>query len=146
MLRGNFSAKIDEKGRLKIPTIFRTLIQDKYGSQLFVTSVTGEFARLYPMAVWEDVERKLAEVPTTLPARGKFFNRVNYYGQPGELDRQGRVSIHPRLRDAAAMIGDVDVFAPAVVSTAGVTLRILVREHRTGGFEDGSAHEVLRGN
>ena len=110
MLRGNFSAKIDEKGRLKIPTIFRTLIQDKYGSQIFVTSITGEFARLYPMAVWEDVERKLAEVPTTLPARGKCFNRVNYYGQPGELDRQGRVSIHPRLREAAAMTGEVDVF------------------------------------
>lgn len=110
MLRGNYSAKIDEKGRLKVPTLFRTAIQDRYGLQLFVTSVTGELVRIYPMPVWEEIERKLAQVPSTLPARGKFFNRVNYFGQPGELDKQGRVSIHTRLRDAAAMVGEVDVF------------------------------------
>ena len=110
MLRGNYSAKIDEKGRLKVPTLFRTAIQDRYGLQLFVTSVTGELVRIYPMPVWEEIERKLAQVPSTLPARGKFFNRVNYFGQPGELDKQGRVSIHTRLRDAAGMVGEVDVF------------------------------------
>ena len=110
VLRGNFSAKIDEKGRLKVPTLFKTAIQDRYGTQLFVTSVTGDFVRLYPIPVWEDLERRLAQVPSALPARNKFFNRVNYFGQPGELDKQGRVSIHPRLRDSAAMVGEVDVF------------------------------------
>ncbi|MEE2637712.1 MAG: division/cell wall cluster transcriptional repressor MraZ [Acidobacteriota bacterium] len=110
MLRGNFSAKIDEKGRLKIPTAFRTAIQDRYGTQLFVTSVNGELVLIYPLPVWEDIEHKLASVPSTLPARGKFFNRVNYFGQTGEFDKQGRVSIHTRLRETAAMVGEVDVF------------------------------------
>ena len=110
MLRGNFSAKIDDKGRLKIPTLFRTAIEDRYGTQLFITSVTGDLVRIYPMSVWAEVERRLAQVPSTLPARAKYFDRVNYFGQPGEFDRQGRVSIHTRLRDAAAMVGEVDVF------------------------------------
>ncbi len=110
MLRGNFSAKIDEKGRLKIPTLFRATIEDRYGTQLFITSLTGELVSIYPLQVWMEIEEKLAKVPTTLPARGKFLDRVNYFGQPGEFDKQGRVSIHGRLRESAAMAGDVDVF------------------------------------
>ncbi len=110
MLRGNFSAKIDDKGRLKIPTLFRATIEDRHGKQLFITSLSGALVQIYPMPVWMEVERKLAQVPATLPARVKYFDRVNYFGQPGEFDKQGRVSIHPRLRDAAAMVGEVDVF------------------------------------
>ena len=110
MLRGNFSAKIDDKGRLKIPSVFRTYIEDRFGVRLFVTSVTGEYVRIYPMSVWETIEHKLAQVPSTHPSRIRFFDRINYFGQPAEFDRQGRVSIHLRLRESASMAGDVDVF------------------------------------
>jgi MraZ protein len=77
---------------------------------LFVTSLSGEYVRIYPMAVWAELEQKLAAMPTTHPARGRFFDRVNFYGQPSELDKQGRVVIHSRLRESAGMVGDVDVF------------------------------------
>ena len=110
LLRGNFSVRIDDKGRLKIPILFRSAVQERYGTQLFITSLTGEVVLIYPMPVWTEVERKLAQVPSTLPARAKYFDRVNYFGHPGEIDRQGRVLIHGQLRDAAAMVGEVDVF------------------------------------
>ena len=110
MLRGNYAAKIDDKGRLKIPNAFRTLIEGQHGADLFVTSLTGESVRVYPMPVWLALEEKLAKVPSTHPARLKFFDRVNYYGQTAAFDTQGRVLIHPRLRDSAGMSGEVDVF------------------------------------
>ena len=110
MLRGNYAARIDDKGRLKIPNAFRTLVEGEHGKELFVTSVTGEYVRIYPMPVWLALEEKLAKVPSTHPARLKFFDRVNYYGQTAEFDTQGRVLIHPRLRESAGMAGDVDVF------------------------------------
>jgi len=110
VLRGNYAAKIDDKGRLKIPNAFRGLVQGQHGAELFVTSLTGESVRIYPMPVWMALEEKLARVPSTLPARIKFFDRVNYYGQPAEFDVQGRVLIHPRLRESAGMSGEVDVF------------------------------------
>jgi MraZ protein len=56
------------------------------------------------------LEEKLSKVPSTLPARLKFFDRVNYYGQVAEFDTQGRVLIHPRLRESAGMAGEVDCF------------------------------------
>jgi len=110
VLRGNFSAKIDDKGRLKIPTAFRAFIQERYGTRLFVTSLSGDYARVYPMPVWEEIEQKLAQVPSSHPARTRFFDRINYFGQPAEFDRQGRVSIHQRLRESALIVGEVDVF------------------------------------
>jgi MraZ protein len=109
VLRGNHTAKIDDKGRLKIPNAFRALIEKQHGTELFVTSLTGEYVRIYPMPVWLAHEEKLARMPSTHPARVKYFDRVNYYGQIAQIDGQGRVVIHARLRDSAGMSGDVDV-------------------------------------
>jgi MraZ protein len=110
VLRGNHSAKIDDKGRLKVPNAFRSLVTDQYGPEVFVTSLTGEYVRIYPMPIWEGIESRLARVPSTHPARLKFFDRVNYFGQQAQFDSQGRVLIHPRLRESAGMSGEVDVF------------------------------------
>ena len=109
VLRGNAPAKIDDKGRLKVPNAFRTVIQKDHGSDLFVTSLTGQSVRIYPMPVWIEIENRLAKVPSTHPARQRFLDRVNFYGQVAELDPQGRVLIQPRLREAAQMNGEVDV-------------------------------------
>ena len=109
MFRGNAPATIDGKGRLKVPNAFRSQLESKYGRELFLTSLTGEYVRIYPMPVWLDIEQKLAEVPSTHPSKLRFLDRVNYFGQAGELDTQGRVLIPVRLRDAATMSGDVDV-------------------------------------
>ena len=109
MLRGNSPARIDDKGRLKIPNAFRSLLESKYGRELFLTSLTGEYVRIYPMPVWLEIEQKLGDMPSTHPSKLRFLDRVNYFGQAAELDAQGRVIIPLRLRDAATMAGDVDV-------------------------------------
>ena len=109
MLRGNHPARIDDKGRLKIPNGFRAELEAEFGSALFVTSVTGEHVRIYPMPVWLEIEEKLGAMPSTHPSRLRFLDRVNYYGQNAELDAQGRLIVPVRLREAATMSGDVDV-------------------------------------
>ena len=86
------------------------MVEEQYGTALFVTSLTGEYVRIYPLPVWAEKEASLARMPSTHPARGRYLDRVNYYGQMAELDGQGRVVIHSRLRDSASMAGDVDVF------------------------------------
>jgi transcriptional regulator MraZ len=109
VLRGNAPAKIDDRGRLKVPAAFRAEIQQEHGREVYVTSLTGDSVRIYPMPVWLETERRLALMPSTHPARMKFLDRVNFYGQTAEIDEQGRVLIQPRLRDSAQMTGEVDV-------------------------------------
>lgn len=108
-LRGNHPARIDDKGRIKIPNGFRQLVQSQYGPELFVTSVTGEYVRLYPMAVWLEVERRLAQVPSANPSKQRFLDRVSFFGQTVEMDKQGRVVLPQILRESAAMAGEVSV-------------------------------------
>jgi MraZ protein len=109
VLRGNHAARIDDKGRLKIPNAFRALVAKTHGNELFVTSLTGESVRIYPLPVWLALEERLSRAPSTHPSRNRFLDRVNYFGQAAEIDTQGRVVIHQRLRESAGMNGDVDV-------------------------------------
>ena len=90
--------------------MFRGVIHDQHGPDVFVTSVTGESVLIYPMPVWLEIEQKLSKMPNTHPSRLKYLDRVNYYGQEGELDSQGRVVIPPHLRESASIIGEVRVF------------------------------------
>ncbi|CAN5234548.1 MAG: division/cell wall cluster transcriptional repressor MraZ [Pyrinomonadaceae bacterium] len=109
MLRGNYTARIDSKGRLKVPTAFRRYVQDNHGTEVYVTSLTGESARIYPLIEWENIEKRLALLPSMDPALRKFLDRTNYYGQQTMMDAQGRILIHPLLRKSAGVMGDVAV-------------------------------------
>ena len=61
------------------------------------------------MPEWEAIEQRLSLLPSMDPARRKFLDRTNYYGQQSSMDTQGRVLIHPLLRKSAAVVGDVVV-------------------------------------
>ena len=109
MLRGNHPARVDDKGRLKIPSGFLQLMETNYGSEVFVTSVSGDYIRIYPMEVWSDIERKLGTMPDSHPAKVKYLNRVHFFGQANSLDRQGRLVLPAHLRETARMKGTVAV-------------------------------------
>lgn len=109
MLRGNALAKIDDKGRLKLPAGYRAEIEPKFGSEFFVTSLRGDSVRIYPMEVWTRIEEKLARTSSLDPAVMRFKNAVNYYGQCASMDPQGRILIHPLLREKAGVRGEVAV-------------------------------------
>jgi len=109
MLRGNYTARIDSKGRLKVPTAFRRLMEEKHGTEFYVTSLTGECVRIYSLPEWDSIEQRLNLLPSMDPARRRFLDRTNYYGQQASMDGQGRLLIHPLLRKSAGVIGDVAV-------------------------------------
>ncbi|HVT15677.1 MAG TPA: division/cell wall cluster transcriptional repressor MraZ [Thermoanaerobaculia bacterium] len=111
MFRGSAPARIDEKGRLKIPTDFRRDLEERYGAELFVTSVVGDSALVYPLPVWEDIEARLGAIASTDRAKMRFLERVSYFGQQVRLDVQGRILIPQILRESAGMSGDVVVSA-----------------------------------
>ena len=108
MLRGNYLATVDEKGRLKIPADFLADLR-KSGTKFYVTSTKGDRAAIYPLKAWEEIEKKLAKLSTHNVAKQKFLSRTNYYGQVVEVDGQGRILIPPTLRESAQMKGEVDV-------------------------------------
>jgi MraZ protein len=107
MFRGSARAKLDEKGRLKLPAAYLTPLLERFGAQLFITSMDGLSAQVYPLPVWLELEAKLAAPSGLLdPDLERFRMTVNYWGREVELDAQGRVVIHSPLREAAGLDGD----------------------------------------
>jgi MraZ protein len=109
MFRGNHPARVDEKGRLKVPAEFKRVIDEKYAQRFYITSLDGIVAQVYPFEEWERIEQKLAALSTYNPTKKKFLNRANYYGQVVEMDGQGRLLVPQILRESAQIRGEVAV-------------------------------------
>src|ERR1700733_10873422 len=104
MFRGNHPARVDEKGRLKIPAGFKRPLAGNYGFLFYITSKDGKVAEIYPLKEWEKIEEKLSAIPSFHPAKKKLMDRINYYGQTTEIDSQGRVLLPQILRVAARLV------------------------------------------
>src|SRR5919201_258490 len=109
MLRGNAPATIDLKGVVKNPSVFRAHIEESWGSDFYVTSLSGESVLIYPLPIWQEIEERLAKLPSLNPTKKKFLDRTNYYGQVTSANKSGRILIPPLPRESAQMTGEVAV-------------------------------------
>ena len=93
MLWGRYSAKIDEKSRLRLPAKFRRDLPETEDGTFYVTSDDGQCAQIYPIPVWERVAQKFQEPPRMDPAKLKLQRFTSYYGLLTQVDPQGRILI-----------------------------------------------------
>jgi MraZ protein len=114
MFRGNHPAKIDEKGRLKLPSAFKQLTDASNVTQFYITSTDGKSAEIWPLPEWEKREQQLAEFSTLDDAVQKYITLTSYYGQQVELDSQARLLVPQILRTAAKLDAEVTVFGKMI--------------------------------
>jgi MraZ protein len=110
MFRGNHPAKVDEKGRLKLPSAFKQLLDTLNVTQFYITSVDGRSAEIWPLPEWEKREEQLAESSTLDDAVQKYLTLTSYYGQQVEIDSQARLLLPSILRGTAKLDAEVTVF------------------------------------
>jgi MraZ protein len=91
MFRGNHPAKVDEKGRLKLPAAFKQLLDAANVTQFYVTSENGKNAQIWPLPEWEKREEQLDESSSLNAAVKKYQYLTSYYGQQVEIDSQSRI-------------------------------------------------------
>ena len=114
MFRGNHPAKVDEKGRLKVPSAFKQLLDAANVTQFYITSTDGKSAQVWPLPEWEKQEKLLAEYSTMDDAVEKYLNLTSYYGQQVEIDSQARVLLPQILREKARLDAEVSVFGKLI--------------------------------
>jgi MraZ protein len=93
--RGFYTARVDEKGRLKLPVNFQEFIG---GEKLFVTSLDARIARLYPISVWQANEKTLSELTDDPDVAEHIAFIADHYGADSEVDSQGRVLLPTDMR------------------------------------------------
>jgi MraZ protein len=127
MFRGNHPAKVDEKGRLKLPAAFKQLLDAQHVTQFYVTSSDGKSAEVWPLPEWEKREEQLAESSTMDDSVKKYLNLTSYYGQQVEVDNQARILLPQILRGTAKLDAEVTVFG----------MRTYLEVHNRTAFEQG---------
>ena len=96
---GLFSAKVDAKGRLAVPSEFQEYLTKLHAKRLFVTSLDRTTARIYTMPVWMETKRRLLATtgPTKKAAKDVLF-MANLMGEDMEIDSTGRLLLPTNLR------------------------------------------------
>ena len=93
-----YSAKMDERGRVKLPTAFQEYLAGLENKKLFVTSLDRRIARIYPMEVWRQNEKFFQEYRDNPGlAKKAAFNAADL-GAEAEMDSQGRITFPAELR------------------------------------------------
>ncbi len=114
MFRGNFTAKVDEKGRISFPAKFREVLDEVGGEEICITNFKFDGHKcldVYPQTKWIELEQRLREQTERSPRVIKFFQNYYFPGvQECQVDRQGRILVCSRLRDYAGLEKEV-VFA-----------------------------------
>ncbi len=111
--RGSYSAKIDDRGRLKIPARFLSVFETEYGRDVFVTSLNGDHVILYPIRVWEEMENRIENHGTWDPDMDDFINRLGFFGVESSIDSKGRILLPTELRRESQLQEEVRVFGKA---------------------------------
>lgn len=96
--RGSFVLKTDDRGRIKIPAQYLSILTEEYGNELYVTSLNGDSVFLYPLKVWEGIEQSIERIKVRSPEIEEFISRTSFWGNESEVDVRGRILIPPELR------------------------------------------------
>ncbi len=134
--RGSYQATVDDKGRLKLPARLKGQLEEWFGVRVFVTSLSPLELRVYPLVVWEELERRFLARPSMEPLVQRLLEHANY-GQEDEMDAQGRVLVPSLLRDVLGGNGEV------VVSGRGRFLAVVARDRAQAELQTPFTKEEL---
>lgn len=107
--RGSYELKVDDRGRLKIPSKYLSVLEEQYGKELYITSINGDRVFLYPLKVWEAIEQSIETIKVRAPEVEEYVSRTSFWGNESEVDSRGRVLVAPELRAASELNGNVRI-------------------------------------
>lgn len=108
MFRGQFLHTIDQKGRTSLPARFRELLERGGDTRLICTPAPFDpCLHLYPLAKWEEFERKISELPSLDPDITRFRRLYISPALDVEPDKAGRIRLNAEFRAQASLDGEV---------------------------------------
>jgi len=96
--RGTLPARVDEKGRLKLPAAVAQFLEARGERKVFITTLNIATALIYPLSAWRETEKLLQEPGEDADERADVAFVANHYGEDAEIDAQGRVLVPTTLR------------------------------------------------
>lgn len=101
MLMGEYHNSIDDKSRLLLPSRLRTEVA---GSTLILTRGVDKCLWLFPPEEWRRISDSIMGSSSMFKSKTRLLQRrIIAPAQECEIDKSGRISIPPTLRESAEM-------------------------------------------
>jgi MraZ protein len=143
MPRGKFPGRLDDKGRLKLPTAFAQFFNSLPERKLFLTSLDRRIAQLYPIAEWRVNEKFFEDFTDDPDAAEKIAFNASDLGADVEMDGQARITIHPDLRRELGMEGQ-ELHLMPYRGHVDILTEARYQEKRQSGENAGGALNILK--
>jgi MraZ protein len=91
-------ARIDDKGRLKLPAEFWEYLKQLGAEKVVITTFDLQLIRIYPIPVWKSNENFFANSGDLAELAEDVAYIAKYFGGDSDVDAQGRVLIPAALR------------------------------------------------
>jgi len=128
MFIGEYQHSIDAKGRIIIPSKFR----DELGHQFIMTKGLDDCLFIYSMEEWKKFEGKLSDLPIASKEARSFVRYFFSGAVECEIDKQGRLTIPPHLREHAKI--DKELVTIGVMSRVEVWSRQRWENYESNGL------------
>ncbi len=128
MFMGEYHHSIDDKGRLIIPSKFRTELKDKF----IITRGIENCLFVYPEDRWEQIVHKLESLPFTKKDARNFTRFFLSGATVAEFDKQGRINI------TSPLITYAGIDKECVIIGTGDRLEIWAKEAWDNFFDSAS--------
>lgn len=102
MFFGSYSPRLDDKGRLFLPAKFR----DALSGGLVITKGQERCLYVFPAEEFARITEALSQAPVTAKAARDYTRVLFASASDEEPDKQGRITIPPRLREYAGLRRD----------------------------------------
>ncbi len=104
MFCGIHVINLDAKGRMSVPSRYRTRLQEDVSGHVVLTIDTEERCLLlYPRSIWKSIETKIEALPSFNKATRRIQRLLIGHATELELDGNGRILLPPLLRDYASL-------------------------------------------
>ncbi|MFB3827658.1 MAG: hypothetical protein ACE15B_12875 [Bryobacteraceae bacterium] len=94
---GMYPARVDEKGRIKLPVVFQEHLK-RFSEPLFATSLDRRTGRIYPKSIWLENLKFFERYKENPKAARNLIFVAQDLGSETAMDSQGRVQLSPELR------------------------------------------------
>jgi len=141
--RGSYPAKIDDRGRIKIPSRYLSILESQYGKEIYLTSLNGDHVLFFPLPVWESIEQRIAAIKMRDPDLEEYISRISFWGTETEIDHKGRILIPANLRESSQLVEKVLVLGKIdylVIWNSGVFESKFI----SGTFSDDRQQKISR--
>lgn len=142
MFRGANALSIDDKGRLAIPSKYRSqLLSQAEGKLVCTIDIVQPCLLLYGLPEWKVVEKRLAGLSSFNPTERRLQRMLLGHAHDCDMDKNGRLLLAPTLRSHAGLdkkimlVGQLNKFEIWSEDAWNKQIQQDIEQEQQGGFE-----------